>query len=408
MNGFLLGLLLAAFMTIAAVAYPAIKDILPSIFNQSPSSPTIPTTTPSTIDIENSNTIANETENETYYTSTIPISNTPSTNILSTTTLSTTPNDKGDDDTPKNTTPTDKENEEEESNISSDENICWVEKEIEEIEYYPKCDSSYNSIVDALKSVGAEDTSFAFRKTIAELNGISDYTQGNSGTNNPILLDLLKEGKLIKSKTKKITTIKQNCESEEISNTTDSTIITTIINPQSVKELVTGLLRYEEGDNHGKPCTPYNDSLGYATIGIGRLCNGKKNFMKTKEQVKQECADLAKQCTDESVAEQWLSEDIDKFISCIETTSNIKDAYDKASDKRKSIIISMAYQLGCEGLSKFVKTLKLMAEEKWVDASVEMLDSKWAKSDSPKRASRHSKVIQYDDCLDFCSYYRWN
>ena len=85
------------------------------------------------------------------------------------------------------------------------------------------------------------------------MNGISDYTQGNSGTNNPILLDLLKEGKLIKSKTKKITTIKQNCESEEISNTTDSTIITTIINPQSVKELVTGLLRYEEGDNHGKP-----------------------------------------------------------------------------------------------------------------------------------------------------------
>lgn len=64
MNGFLLGLLLAPFMTIAAVVYPAIKDILPSIFNQSPSSPTIPTTTPSTIDIENSNTIANETENE--------------------------------------------------------------------------------------------------------------------------------------------------------------------------------------------------------------------------------------------------------------------------------------------------------------------------------------------------------
>ena len=53
-------------------------------------------------------------------------------------------------------------------------------------------------------------------------------------------------------------------------------------------------------------------------------------------------------------------------------------AYNKASDYRKCIIISMAYQMGCEKLSTFVKTLNLMAQEKWEEASIEMLISKWA------------------------------
>ena len=213
-------------------------------------------------------------------------------------------------------------------------------------------------------------------------------------------MDLLKEGKLIKSKTKKVIKVETDCA--------DSSDITTLINSQTLKELVTGLLRFEEGDNKGNPCSPYNDILGYAHIGIGRLCNGKKNIVKTQEQLNQECALLAALCTDDSVAEQWLSDDIDEFITCAETTSNIKAAYDKASDKRKAIIISMAFQMGCSGLSSFVKTLQLMAEEKWEEAAIEMLDSKWAKSDSPKRAWRHSNVTKFDDCLDFCSDYHWN
>ena len=61
MNGFLLRLLFVAFMTITTVVYPAIKDILPSIFNQSTSSATTPkiiqTTIPISIPILNINDI---------------------------------------------------------------------------------------------------------------------------------------------------------------------------------------------------------------------------------------------------------------------------------------------------------------------------------------------------------------
>lgn len=67
------------------------------------------------------------------------------------------------------------------------------------ITYYPKCKSSYTSLVDALKSVGAP-SSYSQRKSIATLNGIQNYS--GTAAQNKTLLNLLKQGKLIKSKTK--------------------------------------------------------------------------------------------------------------------------------------------------------------------------------------------------------------
>ena len=63
--------------------------------------------------------------------------------------------------------------------------------------YYPKCDASKVSLVDALRSIG-ENSSFATRKSIAILNGISDYR--GTALQNTQLLNKLKNGLLIKSK----------------------------------------------------------------------------------------------------------------------------------------------------------------------------------------------------------------
>ncbi|MGX8699204.1 MAG: DUF3597 family protein [bacterium] len=62
--------------------------------------------------------------------------------------------------------------------------------------YYPRCSQSQRSIVDGLKQVGA-DSSYANRKQIAALNGISSYS--GTASQNIRLLNLLKQGKLIKS-----------------------------------------------------------------------------------------------------------------------------------------------------------------------------------------------------------------
>jgi hypothetical protein len=61
--------------------------------------------------------------------------------------------------------------------------------------YFPKCSSSYTSIVDALKSIGV-DSSYAYRKKIAAANNIANYS--GTATQNSNMLKLLKAGTLIK------------------------------------------------------------------------------------------------------------------------------------------------------------------------------------------------------------------
>ncbi|MBR5619337.1 MAG: CHAP domain-containing protein [Clostridia bacterium] len=62
------------------------------------------------------------------------------------------------------------------------------------VTYFTACDSSYQSLADALRSVGA-DGSFAYRARIAAANGIADY-EGTAAQNTQ-MLDLLKAGRLI-------------------------------------------------------------------------------------------------------------------------------------------------------------------------------------------------------------------
>lgn len=61
--------------------------------------------------------------------------------------------------------------------------------------YYPKCKTSYMSLIDALKSIGV-DSSMTNRKKIAAKNGIKNYT--GTSAQNIRLLAFLKTGKLIK------------------------------------------------------------------------------------------------------------------------------------------------------------------------------------------------------------------
>lgn len=64
--------------------------------------------------------------------------------------------------------------------------------------YYAKCRSNCSSIVDGLKSIGV-DSSYSNRKKIAQVNGINNYS--GTAAQNTKLLNLLKQGKLIKSVT---------------------------------------------------------------------------------------------------------------------------------------------------------------------------------------------------------------
>lgn len=56
------------------------------------------------------------------------------------------------------------------------------------------------------------------------------------------------------------------------------------------------------------------------------------------------------------------------------------------------VMIEMAYQIGVYGLFKFKNTLKYLNQGDYKSASVEMLDSKWAKQ-TPNRAKELSDIV---------------
>ena len=60
----------------------------------------------------------------------------------------------------------------------------------------------------------------------------------------------------------------------------------------------------------------------------------------------------------------------------------------------KDVVTNMCYQLGVSGFSKFKKTIYLLETEQYQEASIEVLDSLWAKQ-TPNRAKELSEILSH-------------
>ena len=67
--------------------------------------------------------------------------------------------------------------------------------------------------------------------------------------------------------------------------------------------------------------------------------------------------------------------------------------YKTFPEKKKYILLDMGYQMGVDGVDGFTNFIKACSENDWTKAAVEMLDSKWAKKDTPKRAKQLSELM---------------
>ena len=141
---------------------------------------------------------------------------------------------------------------------------------------------------------------------------------------------------------------------------------------------IVSLLNFEEGYSE----KPYYCSEGYPTIGIGKRI-GPKGAPLSQYQFT-----VSKQ-----LAAVWLSEELQQKVADMSTHANITAAMASCNDARKAILISMAYQMGADGLAKFANTLKAVAEQRWDDAASGMLASAWAKQ-TPNRAARHAQQMK--------------
>ncbi len=118
----------------------------------------------------------------------------------------------------------------------------------------------------------------------------------------------------------------------------------------------------------------YQDSLGYWTIGVGRLIDRRKGGKLSRVEI-----------------EMLLENDI---------TSHTADLYQafpwviELDDVRKATLVNMTFQLGIRGLSEFRRALGYMERGEYTAASLAFADSKVAKEQTPERWRRHCEQIK--------------
>jgi lysozyme len=124
--------------------------------------------------------------------------------------------------------------------------------------------------------------------------------------------------------------------------------------------------------DEGEVLHAYQDSLGFWTIGVGRLIDAKRGGGITKAE-----------------SSILLANDITKAEIAIAAAAPWASALDPV---RKGVLLNMHFQLG-DGLFNFHNTLDLIRTGKWDEASAAMWKSKWA-TQTPERVMRLQKQLQ--------------
>ena len=131
-----------------------------------------------------------------------------------------------------------------------------------------------------------------------------------------------------------------------------------------LKEAKEMLIRHEGVRTH-----PYFCSENFLTIGAGR--NLKVNGISEEE------------------AMYLLDNDIDRVTSNLD---KVFPAWKVMPKKARLVCIDMAYQLGIQGFMNFRRTRALMEMGCWLEASEEILRSRYA-NQTPNRAAYNSRQL---------------
>lgn len=136
-------------------------------------------------------------------------------------------------------------------------------------------------------------------------------------------------------------------------------------------EQLTAQLRRDEGTK----ATVYKDTLGFYTIGVGRLIDSRKPDAGLRP--------------DE--IDYLLRNDINDRVTAL--SNELPMLFPRLDEARQGVLVNMAFQLGTSGLLGFRSTLALVAAGKYAEAAEQMLKSKWAQQ-TPDRAKRLAEQMK--------------
>ncbi len=124
--------------------------------------------------------------------------------------------------------------------------------------------------------------------------------------------------------------------------------------------------------HEGKRKSAYQDSLGYWTIGIGRLCDKRFN------------AGLS---DDEML--YLLSNDIAKSKKELSQY----DWFTKMNEVRQGVMIELNFNIGLSHLLGFKSMIGYLTKADYIHAAAAMLDSLWAKQVGENRSTDMAKRL---------------
>lgn len=108
--------------------------------------------------------------------------------------------------------------------------------------------------------------------------------------------------------------------------------------------------------DEGNKAKPYTDTVGKLTIGVGR------------------------NLTDRGLSPDEVNYLLNNDIHiATQDAKKLVPAFDKLDDVRQEVLVNMAFNLGLDRLGGFKKFLAAVNAGNFAKASVEMLDSVWAK-----------------------------
>ena len=124
-------------------------------------------------------------------------------------------------------------------------------------------------------------------------------------------------------------------------------------------------------EHEGLELVMYNDTMGIATIGVGRNLEhvGLRNEAEARFLLRSDILSIRAEL---DARLPWLEE---------------------LDEVRQRVLLDMAFNLGVAGLCKFTATLEHVEARRFDQASVEMLDSRWA-DQVGRRAVRLSEMMR--------------
>ena len=128
--------------------------------------------------------------------------------------------------------------------------------------------------------------------------------------------------------------------------------------------------------DEGEVLHAYADTLGFTTIGVGRLIDKRRGGGISP----QESAYL-------------LNNDIARIDSDLRSRLTW---YGQLDEVRQAALLNMGFQLGVAGLMEFKRSLECIRDGRFAEAETHLLNSKWAQQ-TPARARRVARQIVTGD-----------